>query len=519
MKRLASITLALTLTILGFGHAAAQEVIAGLDFFESPGGISNVNVSSLVSGNCPGCAVVGSPIVQLKGAPLETHPSCPGNKLGNTDTIVRRINTTIGLNGPPPQNATIPIEIVALNLVSINPITVQCPSGVQRWTVTVNLQPVPQPPGQMSIHKTHPNGGTFDSFLPVRARFIFTRIDQCPAQPPFVVCTANAPTDNFQSSGVPWSYSPGNYSIIEIPGCTTNFYPGVNPFSPVLDGGGTPPPFSEAALLAAHGVTPPQPPKLNQRRWQKAVHFEFTLKNTGKQPIDDFHIFNPRYIPMNPPGVPPDSSVFIKSCSICDTIPEIWPPPPPVQWCQVEWDSLSPRYRKYVCWWFPPLFPDQVAPDFDIVFSVPNSCPPPNDSGAWYEVDYACTQNCVIVDQGTFRFRCDPENPLVGIGGDDEIEFEVGSMKSVLDQNIPNPFNPFTTIRYRVQQRAETRLVIFNLQGQVVRTLDTAVREPGVYDVIWDGNDDSGRQVASGTYLYQVEIGGVREAKKMVMLK
>ena len=77
------------------------------------------------------------------------------------------------LDGPP---ETIPIELVALSLVSCNPITVSEPSGPTPWTVDVSLSPTLQSTGQMTVTKTHANGGTFQSQLQVYPLFTFTRI-------------------------------------------------------------------------------------------------------------------------------------------------------------------------------------------------------------------------------------------------------------------------------------------------------------------------------------------------------
>jgi immune inhibitor A len=91
-----------------------------------------------------------------------------------------------------------------------------------------------------------------------------------------------------------------------------------------------------------------------------------------------------------------------------------------------------------------------------------------------------------------------------------------------LSQNHPNPFNPATTVQYSVyggQRPAYTTLKIFNIIGQLVRTLVDEERLPGTYSVAWDGKDERGNEVSSGVYFYQLRAREQIDTKKMVLLK
>ncbi|MCE5273129.1 hypothetical protein LLH00_17770 [bacterium] len=91
-----------------------------------------------------------------------------------------------------------------------------------------------------------------------------------------------------------------------------------------------------------------------------------------------------------------------------------------------------------------------------------------------------------------------------------------------LAQNSPNPFNPSTTIRYAVPEGAglvSVRLDVFNLRGQMIRNLVTALREPGEYQVEWDGTDSAGRRASSGVYFYRLTTPSFRAMRKMIILK
>lgn len=93
-------------------------------------------------------------------------------------------------------------------------------------------------------------------------------------------------------------------------------------------------------------------------------------------------------------------------------------------------------------------------------------------------------------------------------------------LASGLAQNIPNPFNPVTTIRYDVTfGGADVTIVVFDVAGRRVRTLVDERRPAGVFSVAWNGEDDRGQRVASGVYFYRMRAGAFVDTKKMVLLK
>lgn len=93
--------------------------------------------------------------------------------------------------------------------------------------------------------------------------------------------------------------------------------------------------------------------------------------------------------------------------------------------------------------------------------------------------------------------------------------------KSELLPNYPNPFNPETTIHYRLAGNVgpETKVVIYDIIGQVIRTLVQEYQSPGEYMVHWDGMDDHGQKVASGIYMYQLTSGDFSQIRRMMLLK
>jgi hypothetical protein len=89
-----------------------------------------------------------------------------------------------------------------------------------------------------------------------------------------------------------------------------------------------------------------------------------------------------------------------------------------------------------------------------------------------------------------------------------------------LDQNYPNPFNPTTTIKYTLADRGQVSLRVYNVAGQLVRTLVNDVQTPdAVRPVTWNGLNDSGQPVASGVYFYKLVTNDFSLTKKLVLLK
>ena len=74
----------------------------------------------------------------------------------------------------------------------------------------------------------------------------------------------------------------------------------------------------------------------------------------------------------------------------------------------------------------------------------------------------------------------------------------------VLKQNYPNPFNPSTTIEFTLPVAQRVILEIYDISGQLVKTLIDALKPAGIYKVDWDGTNEAGEQVASGVYFYRL---------------
>jgi hypothetical protein len=88
-----------------------------------------------------------------------------------------------------------------------------------------------------------------------------------------------------------------------------------------------------------------------------------------------------------------------------------------------------------------------------------------------------------------------------------------------LYQNLPNPFNPQTLIKYDLPEAADVKLDVFNILGQKIATLVNTYQAAGPKSVVWDGTDAGGAKVASGVYFYKINAGSYSATKKMMFIK
>lgn len=91
--------------------------------------------------------------------------------------------------------------------------------------------------------------------------------------------------------------------------------------------------------------------------------------------------------------------------------------------------------------------------------------------------------------------------------------------KFSLAQNFPNPFNPETKITFTISERQNVSIKIFNIQGELIKTLTTTEFQPGEYEIVWNGKNELGEQQPTGIYFYEMRSGSNSQAKKMILLR
>jgi len=112
--------------------------------------------------------------------------------------------------------------------------------------------------------------------------------------------------------------------------------------------------------------------------------------------------------------------------------------------------------------------------------------------------------------------------PAVNIDGDEDILTAPLPHGYHLQQNFPNPFNPSTTIRFEIAEEkagAFVDLSIYDLRGKLVRTLISRVPGEGRHAIAWDGKNDSGSPLPSGSYLYRLKVGDDQAVRKMIITR
>lgn len=90
---------------------------------------------------------------------------------------------------------------------------------------------------------------------------------------------------------------------------------------------------------------------------------------------------------------------------------------------------------------------------------------------------------------------------------------------NILGANYPNPFNPSTTIIYNMPMPGNAKLNVYNVKGQLVRSLVNENKNGGSHKVVWDGKDNGGNSVTSGLYFYRLETGKYSQTRKMILMK
>ncbi len=131
---------------------------------------------------------------------------------------------------------------------------------------------------------------------------------------------------------------------------------------------------------------------------------------------------------------------------------------------------------------------------------------------------------CVLnVETGDFEKRNirlgEQEHAILRLFVDDSQEIVPEIPQTILHSNYPNPFNPTTRISFSVPFEGKVNLSVYNTKGQLVKTLINRRIIPGSHIVNWDGQDNAGKQVASGVYFYKLKTHDSDISKKMLLLK
>jgi hypothetical protein len=124
------------------------------------------------------------------------------------------------------------------------------------------------------------------------------------------------------------------------------------------------------------------------------------------------------------------------------------------------------------------------------------------------------------VSSGTYTYRLKQIDYDGSFYYSNEVQVNVNApVQFSLSQNYPNPFNPTTVIQYQVPKTSDVIIKIYDLLGQEIKTLFTGQVQQGTYKVEWNGLNNEGIHMSSGTYIYRITTGEFTQSMKMILMK
>ena len=166
-------------------------------------------------------------------------------------------------------------------------------------------------------------------------------------------------------------------------------------------------------------------------------------------------------------------------------------------------------------WWHNPVSGEWEHSTYDYEgTAVPNEHPEWVGNDSSHTSFESCTQKAKAMWWLAATLTGWASSPATGSG-----DLPLPSAVSILDQNFPNPFNPSTRIAFELETAGHAKLDVFDAAGRFVKTLVDGTLPAARHEVNWNGTDGSGRSVASGVYFYSITTSGLRDTKKMILLR
>ncbi|RLC50198.1 MAG: hypothetical protein DRI23_07595, partial [Candidatus Cloacimonadota bacterium] len=123
--------------------------------------------------------------------------------------------------------------------------------------------------------------------------------------------------------------------------------------------------------------------------------------------------------------------------------------------------------------------------------------------------------NVTTIFDGGYESAFSEDAPVSHTSGDDILK----PIVTELSGNYPNPFNPTTMIKFSLKEAGHVSINIYNMRGQLVKSLVNEELENDYYEIVWDGKDSSGKTTASGVYFYTMRTQNYNSTKKMILMK
>jgi len=117
--------------------------------------------------------------------------------------------------------------------------------------------------------------------------------------------------------------------------------------------------------------------------------------------------------------------------------------------------------------------------------------------------------NLTVAQPGTTDFTITVNNGIAAM-----------AESAIACSNFPNPFNPTTTISFRLPENLRrAKVEIYNIRGQRVKTLISEEAASNLHRVVWNGTNTDGKGVASGIYFYHIQAENYSKTQRMLLLK
>ncbi|MDD2651360.1 MAG: T9SS type A sorting domain-containing protein, partial [Candidatus Cloacimonetes bacterium] len=130
------------------------------------------------------------------------------------------------------------------------------------------------------------------------------------------------------------------------------------------------------------------------------------------------------------------------------------------------------------------------------------------------EGEYTGQLNITTNDSANYSFTID----VSGLCGPTSTD-AVTPLVTKLENNYPNPFNPETNIAFSLSERGQINIDIYNIKGQLVKSLVNGIMPAGRHIALWNGKDDNNKSVSSGVYFYRMQSSEYSSTKKMLLMK
>ena len=105
------------------------------------------------------------------------------------------------------------------------------------------------------------------------------------------------------------------------------------------------------------------------------------------------------------------------------------------------------------------------------------------------------------------------------LNGINSFDLDLLPEKFLVHDNYPNPFNPFTTVRYELAVKENVKVKLIDIMGRTIKSDNYDGMTPGRYAYVWNGTNNFGKPVSTGIYFIQIDAGHKSAIKKMLLLK